>query len=260
MNLCELLDELRVGILHDTSSQAQNPEYSDYLWSDRRLITYINEAQRKFATLSQCIRDGTTPEVTTVQLVSGQTEYSLHPSVIAVISARVQGDRVDLVGAGHSALSTYRMPDAYFFDPGSLDELPPGKVVAYDTDEYVLQNDTGSMQVMNIRFYPKPINPYIKPVRLRVVRKPIYPFTEENLKAYPEIPDDHHLDMLDWAAHLAFTKADRDAEDLVRADRHEKAFMQHVEEAKSLLRAKMRYRAQWGFGRNGFSWATDNYY
>lgn len=258
MNLQELLEHLREDILHDSSSQADNPEYSDYLWSDRTLIRYLNEAQRKFATLSLCIRDGTTPEVTRVPLVAGQREYQLHPSVIAVLSARREGDRADLARGGHAAFSTYRAPDTYFFDLSSLDTLPAGKVLAYDTDEYLLENDEGSMQVMNLHVYPKPADPYISTMKLRVVRKPLRRFSEKNLAAYPEIPDDHHMDFLDYAAYLAFSKADHDAEDMVRADRHLAAFMRHVTEAKELAQRKLFTRAVWGFGRSGFSWGTDS--
>jgi hypothetical protein len=254
MNVQELLQCLREDILHDESDQPVGSVTSDYLWSDNTLIRYINEAQTKFAMLTQCLRDGTTPDVTSVPLIPGQREYQLHWSIISVISCKRQGDRVDLAKAGHAAFSTYHMPDAYFFDPGSLDELPPGKVVAYDTDEYVLPNDEGSWQTMNLRVYPKPAVPYITPLRLRVIRMPIYKLTLSNLDAVPEIPSVFHMDMLDYSAYLALRKVDRDAEDIARADKFLQAFLGHVEEAKDLAKRKMFTPLQWGFGRNGFSW------
>ncbi len=258
MILQDMLDELRVGILHDWSNQQPGTQPSDYLWSDERLIRYIDEAQRKFATQTLCLRDGYTPQVTRVQIFASQTEYTLHPSIIAVISARNEGDRVDLARAGHSALSTYKMPDAYFFDPGSLSQLPPGKVVAYDTDEYLDQDDEGSLQVTHLKVYPKPANPYVRPIKLRVVRRPLYPLTINNLNAVPEIPDDYHMDILDYAAYLALRKVDRDAEDRQRASDFLASFNTHVQECKELTKRKLFTKLQWGFGRNGFSWDWSN--
>ena len=106
MKLSELLDELRDGILHDVSNQIAGA--SDYLWTDARLVRYINEAQRRFARLSLTIRDATTPEVCNVVLRAGQSQYDLHPSVLAVISARKDGDNADLVRAGHTVFEIGR--------------------------------------------------------------------------------------------------------------------------------------------------------
>lgn len=116
MNLGELLDELRHGILHDRSDQIDGDDL-DYLWSNTRLIHYINEAERKFAREFLCIRDNMTPDCCFLQTIAGQREYTLHPSVVAVISAKMDGDRADLARGGHSPFQTYHTPDALFFDP-----------------------------------------------------------------------------------------------------------------------------------------------
>lgn len=257
MNFGELLSTLRDGILHDSSDQAVGAVNSDYLWTDQVLTTYINEAQRRFAVGSLCIRDAVTPEVTQIQMVQWQRNYAMHSSVIAVLSAHAEGDRADLARAGHSAFDTYRMPDAYFFNPSSLSQLPPGKVVAYDTDEGLLANNTGSIQVINLRLYPAPKAPHLQLVKLRVIRKPLYHFTVANLTQVPEIPDDHHMDMLDWAAYLALRKVDRDAEDVQRAEMFKTQFEVNVKRARDIAMRKLFTPSQWGFGRNGFSYQRD---
>jgi hypothetical protein len=257
MNLREMLEELREGILHDKSDQLPGSDNSDYLWSDRTLVRYINEAQRKFCIDALILRDGTTNEVTRVQMTPYQNEYDLHPSVIAVLSVKCEGDRADLARAGHSSFDTYHMPDSYYFDPSQLSQLPPGKVVAYDTDEWVNQDDNGSFGVMNLRLYPKPSLNHVQLMKLRVIRKPLYKFSVENLDAVPEIPEEHHMDILDWAAYLALRKVDRDAEDTGRAENFKASYLQHVEEAKALSKRKTFTPMQWGFGRNGFSYETN---
>lgn len=256
MNLQELLSCLRTDILHDDSDQPIGSVTSDYLWSDETLVRYINQAQNKFAMLTQCVRDGTTPDVTSIQLIPGQTEYQLHWSIFSVLSVRKQGAHCDLAKAGHAALSTYHTPDPHFFDPDWLAELPPGKVVAYDTDEFILPNDEGSWQTMNLRVYPRPAVPHIYPLRLRVIRMPIYKLSLNDLTAVPEIPSVFHMDILDYSAYLALRKVDRDAEDIVRAEKFLASFMGHVEEAKDLAKRKLFTPLQWGFGRSGFSWSN----
>lgn len=262
MNFRDLLDELREGILHDRSDQwvedeTTYPTYDDHLWSTKTLTRYINEAQRRFAVGSLCIRDFTTPEVCELQLVPYQREYPLHSSIVAVVSARVEGAKMDLARAGHSQFDTYRQPDAYFFNTNELQQLPPGAVVAFGTDEGVTANDWGSMQVVNFRVYPAPSPQYVRKVKLRVVRKPLYQLGPNNLQGVPEVPDDHHMDMLDWAAYLALRIVDRDAGDPERAAEFKASFEAHVKEARLIAMRKMFTPMQWGFGRNGFSYQRD---
>jgi hypothetical protein len=255
MNLGDLLTELRENILHDRSDRVAGSP--DYLWSDATLIRYINQAQRRFARKGLILRDSTTPDVTQVTLQTGVTEYTLHPSVLAVISARVSTDNADLARAGHSALNTYRQPDPYFFDPSQLSTLPPGKPLAYSTDETLGVDDNDSVSVPVMRVYPEPNSAYNGTViKLRVVRLPIDDLTTNNLNAVPEIPQDHHLEMLDWAAYLALRIVDIDGGAPNRAAEFRASFEAHVKEARDAAMRKMFVPLQWGFGRNGFSWES----
>lgn len=246
---------LRDNILHDRSHQVAGD--SDKLWSDETLVTYINEAQDRMAREALMIRDNSTPEVVWLQTRAFEREYTLHPSVIAVISAKCQHDRADLARAGHSQFNTYRMPDPYFFDPSSLSALPPGKMVAYDTDEGVSPDSQGSMGVMQFRAYPAPDPVHVQAIHLRVVRMPLRPFTLDDKELSPEIPREHHMDMLDWAAYLALRIVDLDAGAPDRAEEFRLSFEAHVKEAKNIAMRKLFSPSQWGFGRNGFSWVTD---
>lgn len=253
MNLGDLLDEIRHGILRDVSNQVAGP--TDQLWSDARLVRYINEAQRRFARKALVIRDSTTAEATQVTLVTGTETYSLHPAVLAVLSVRLTGDPADLARAGHSALDTYQQPDPYFFDPSQLTGLPAGKPLAYATDETLAVDDHDSLSVVTLRVYPVPPAAYDGQVlRLRVVRLPLEDLCATNLYAVPEVPADHHLEMLDWAAYLALRIVDADAGFPARAAEFRASFELAVTEARKSAMRKLFAPAQWGFGRNGFTW------
>jgi len=252
VNLTELLDELRSNILYDRSDRVAGGD--PYLWSDATLVRYINEAQRRFARRALVIRDNSSA-VTTVTLVEGQGEYVLDPSVLAVLSAKLTGDNADLARAGHSAFDTYVVPDTYFFDPAQLTTLAPGKPLAFSTDETLAEDDSGSVSVVSLRVYPTPSADYDgETIRLRLIRLPIDKLVPTGLSAVPEIPEDYHLAMLDWAAYLALRIVDTDAGNAKRADEFRMSFEAHVMDAKREMMRKIFAPTQWGFGRNGFSW------
>jgi hypothetical protein len=93
-------------------------------------------------------------------------------------------------------------------------------------------------------------------LKLRVVRLPLDDLTTANLSAIPEIPVDHHIDMLDYAAYLAFRIADVDAGDDNRADKYAVRFESHVKEARAVVMKKLFSPQGWGFGRGGWSWGS----
>ena len=253
MTLGDLLDELRSNILHDRSDRISGTP--DYLWTDATLVRYIDEAQRRFARLSLCIRDGSTDDATLITLADGVSTYALHESVIAVISAKLGDDRVDLTRAGHSMLSAYQTPSTNFLDPASFATLPDGKPLAFSTDEEVVADDRGSAGVMALRVYPAPSAAYAgEQIRLRVIRKPIARLTVTKLRAVPEISEEHHLEMLDWAAYLALRIVDIDAGAPSRAKEFEQSFEAHVKAARATSMRKLFAPSSWGFGRSGFSW------
>jgi hypothetical protein len=272
VNLGELINELREGILHDFSDQVAGSV--DYLWTDQRLTRYIDEAQRRFSRESLCIRDGKTPDVCYVELQNHQKEYPLHYAILGVVSARVTGDSVDLARAGHANFQTYYRPDNFFFDTSYFSALTPGKVLAYDTDEFVLPDSRGTMARMNLKVYPEPVTPYLGCLHLRVVRLPLTRLTlgtyrqisdmtpqdaETILGVIPEVPEEHHMDMLDWAAHLALRIVDHDAGDPDRAEEFRQSFETKTKEARNVAMRKMFAPSMWGFGRNGFSWESQWY-
>lgn len=254
MDLNELLAELRENILHDRSDRTAGD--SDLMWSDATLVRYINEAQRRFARQGLVIRDGSTPEVTRVTLREGQEFYPLHKSVLSVMSARIAGDNVDLTRAGHAGLDARRAPDDFYFSPSQMSNQA-GKPLAFSTDEYLSADfDNDSMSATTLRVYPKPSADYEGTVvNLRVVRMPINTLSLTGCVT-PEVPEDSHLDMLDWAAYLALRIVDADAGDPARAGEFRQSFEIHAREARQVAMRKLFAPTKWGFGTSGFSWES----
>jgi hypothetical protein len=255
MQLSELLEELRIGILNDRSDRTSGT--SDYLWTDEMLVRYINEAQRRFAVKGLVIRDGTTAEVCEVTLEEGVTEYALHESILAVISAKIEDAAVDLTRVGHSALDVIRSVDINFLDPSQFHSLTPGSPLAFSTDEQVVADDSDSYSRVSMRIFPEPDDDADGTViKLRVLRKPIEELSVNNLGAVPEIPVDHHLEMLDWAAYLALRIVDADAGNPKRAAEFAASFEEHVKAARTMVLRKLFAPTPMGFGRNGWTWTS----
>lgn len=255
MTLEALLELLREGILNDRTDRAAGTP--DYLWTDATLVTYINEAQRRFAVKGLVLRDGSTDEVTKIELVEGQNTYPLSDKVLAVVSAKREDQQADLQRVGHAVLGAYAAPSDNWVDPSAYTSLGPGATLAYATDGEVSGADGDSLTQVVLRVHPTPgPDQDGQFIRLRVVRKPLAQLTVADLDAVPEIPEDHHIEMLDWAAYLALRIVDDDAGAPRRAEEFRKMFEEHVRAARTLAMRKMFAPMGWGFGRGGFSWGN----
>lgn len=251
MNVGELLFELRHNILHDRSDQVSG-DGNDRLWSDATLVRYIDEAQRRLARLGFVIRDHRTPETCVLQTVAGQAEYDLHPAVLAVISARRDGENGDLLRVGHASVGGYQLPGVQPALGQNMVGLADGPALAFQTDEGLSEDDEGSVGVATIKIFPTPAE--TETIRLRVIREPIYRLDPTDLEAFPEVPEHHHLEMLDWAAYLALRIVDLDAGSPRRAKEFETSFASTVALARRTSMRKLHAPRAWGFGERGWSW------
>lgn len=253
MKLSDLLAELREGILNDRTDRVAGT--SDYLWSDARLVSYINEAQRRLAVEGLVLRDATTTECCRVTLAEGQTLYPLHPAVIAVVSAKLTTEVADLARVGHAMFSAPQPAQGQAWDLSSWTGLPDGKPLAYSTDEGLSSRDGDTLSQALLRVYPAPSAAYAgATITMQVVRKPLDELVPTGLSAVPEVPEDHHLAMLDWAAYLALRIVDDDAGAPVRAREFAASFEATLTKARQLAMRKLFAPQPWGFGRGGFSW------
>lgn len=252
MILGELLTILRRDILHDWSDQINGT--TDQLWTDTTLINYINEAQNQFVRKTGYAHDAN-EAFTQITLVTNVDTYKLNSIIIAVLSAQLEGTSIDLTRTNHNVINKYSKPDGYFFDVHTLTQLSPGKPLAFSTDEYLDNDIHGSIGVMVVKLYPKPSIEYNgQKLNLRVARKVLQPLTQQTLDAVPEIPEEYHFMLLDYAAYLALRIVDHDAGDVKRSFEFLATWKEQLEAAKIQLRRKLFAPMAWGIGRNGFVW------
>ena len=202
-------------------------------------MRYMNEAYNLFARRSMTIIDRRTPTITQFILREGVENYNLHPSIIEVLSARVEGDDTDLYRAGHGILdsrSTSAEDFHFGYRPSARQIVTP--LTAFTTDE----------GMSTIRVYGTPTSDYNgRKVNLRVARMPTQALSLDNTGYVPEVPDQYHLAMLDWAAYLALSNHDADAENMTRAALRRKSFDDTIEQALLDVRRRRFPTTVWKF-------------
>lgn len=251
MTLDELLRELRENVLRDDAELASGPD--DRLWSDETLIRYINDAQWRFARKTLSLRDASTPEVVEVPLVAGVSTYDLHDSILAVVSGKYDTDTTDLTRVGRTLLAAAQPVTPELFTPSSEDIYPPGRPVAFATDETTVIDTQGGM---SMRVWPTPSAAEAgKLITLCVARTPLAKFSVDDMTAECEIHDMYVLDMLSWAAYRALLNSDIDGH-AANADRHEARFEKAALEVLRDVRRKLRAPIRWLHGQGGFTWRS----
>ena len=177
MTLSELMDQLRCATLRDTAVPR--------LWSDTELVRYLNHAQMEFAVRTHALVDDTTPATCKITTVPGQAVYALHESVVIVTEAGlVMRDADTQEEIGYTPLedrTRHQLPRSH----------TKGRPSRY----------TAQVRTKGIRFSPLPDAVY--DIELVVARKPLYPMERAN--DIPEISEEYHLALVDFAAFRALT-------------------------------------------------------
>lgn len=240
----DLLSFLRNDVLRDNTEP--------YLWSDEALCACIAQAHDEYAELTQSIRDSSS-EAASFLLESGVDRYVLHPAVLAVLSARVDGEPSDLVRGGSPALNGYIPPPdtVAWLESVAQGTLAPGMPRVYVTDDSVDDSD----QTMTIRVSPTPSDAEDgKLVRLRIARLPLVQCAVDTLAEVPDLPRNGFIPIAHGAAAYAYMTNDNDAGYATRAESHRAIFDRFIGQGRAKARRKLFAPLSWGFGRGGSSY------
>jgi len=173
MTLDDLRDSLR-GLVDDT--------VSPYLWSDDELDIYLNKAQVEAADRADLLVEDGNPVYCDISTVIGQAFYEISPLITEVRSVYFNGEKVNKR------------------EISELDTSRPTWRTDTDTENIYTYYITGS----RIRLVPTPA--IVGAIEMIVKRIPTV------INSVLDIPEKYHLDLLDWAAYLAYTKRDIDTQ------------------------------------------------
>lgn len=220
MNGKQLIEHLRESVLDDN--------VIPYLWSDQELLRLLNYAEVQACRRAHLIVDATTANdsgtaatastagqrpLCVLAIVANQAVYELSPKILQVKRLQFRSMAYAL------PISPVRYPE--------LDEIIPdwfgtaGTVSSSGSGGYpdCFLNEPGN----TITFVRAPSAN--DTASLIVVRIPLVSF---DCQTSPEIDEKYHIDLCDWAAHLAYMKPDSETLNLNLAkfyeDRFEKKF------------------------------------
>lgn len=239
----DILDFLRNGILRDITDPA--------LWTDEILCECIAQAHDEFAERTLCIRDSTSLAAR-FTLEAGVDTYALHPTVLSVMSAMVEGEPHNLIRGGSSALDGYVPPPdtVAWLETINHGTAQDGTPQVFVTDDSV----AGAGGAATVRVWPTPAAADEgRTVLLRVTRLPLTQCSMSTLEAVPEVPRQFLMGLAHGGAAVAYSLQDSDGADPNRAVDQRALFENHVKNASRNARHKMFAPLAWGFGRAGFS-------
>lgn len=193
-----------------------------YRWSDALILRMLSEAESKFARATYAILDSAT-----ITTEIDEPEYALPTGTLFVASAAVSGNSRDM--------SNYTRR----FIPTNL------TTATGEPNMFVCDERSGY-----IRVYPVP--EAVITINLRIARLPTDPLATYSS---PEIPEEYHLDLAEYAAYRLLLSNDVDGQNTGAADRHKDDWNRRVSDAK---REYFRIRSganpcavrSWTFQRN----------
>lgn len=200
MNLEELLEYTAQQFLDDRVDLVDGD--SDELWSDSYLVRQLNQAQRILARRAWCIIEVGVPPAGVITLTTGKVLYPLHKSILRVFDAT---PTTQLAPLGRTDDINLRSPypvDADAFDIGEAASLA-GTILTAPGVSIAIASDAAS-RTLRVHPAPSSLQNGLQVV-LKIARLPIKWLSLEDMQGCPEVPEDWHLNLCEYAAGKALT-------------------------------------------------------
>ena len=208
MTLLELVTHLRQSILDDVGGTGvawaditeDQTDVTQLRWSNEELTRFINEAQKQACRSAFLIKTGS--PTFAISVTAGTSEYTLDPRVINIKGAYLASTGRELTEAEYEDVMG----------------IPNWRTNASTPVYYITDMETGT-----ITLYPTPI--IDDTVNLLVYRLPLADMDWEKAETdTAEIRADHQIDMLFYAAFLAYNKDEANTFDPQRAEYYRQLF------------------------------------
>lgn len=242
MNLADLLEYTAKEFLDDRTDLLDGDP--DEIWSDSFLVRQFNEAQRILTRRSWVIQDVGHATAGTIVLATGKSTYKIHKSVLRIHDGTPE-DR-DSPLARYEDVSL-RTPHPHWdndlaFDVNVPDTATPGRPVALATD--------AGTRLLRIYRTPSSVENGLR-ILLKVTRMPVTWLTLEDTDACPEVPEEYHQWLGDFAAGRALSLPNIDGQLKTDGKTILAEFAEHVKEAR-----QDRQRAEMAPSRPAFTSTT----
>lgn len=252
MNLQEMLSYTASEFLDDRTELIDGDD--DSLWSDSFLCRQFNEAQRILTRRAWVIIETGVAPAGIVVMQTGKVLYSLHRSILRVFDATPSTQTLPLGRANDielrntNLISPYPPDDFGAFEIGEAASLA-GNVTNTMGTTLAIATDAGSR---TLRVFPPPsaLQSGVI-VALKIARMPINFLSLDDTEACPEVPEEFHIALCEFAAGKALTLPNIDGTQKADGRLLIAGFQQVVKEAR-----QERIRAEMGSNRWNFASTT----
>lgn len=200
MRLGELLSRFRVEA---------NDKVQPYFNEDADVIVWLNDAVNEACIRARLLHEFANPDICRIAIVAGNSQYILHESLYELTSLRF--DPLDDRCNRGIELSSEEMLSKSYYDDWRTRKGTPC---------YAIQSDTG------LRLVPTPDQDGV--LVLEGYRLPLVAMV--NMDDAPEINKSHHVHLIQWALHKAFSIPDTEFFDANRAQIAEMKFTEYFGE------------------------------
>lgn len=246
MKLEEMLEYTGKEFLDDRTDLLDGDP--DELWSDTTLVRYFNEAQRILARRAWCIIETGVAPAGLITLSVDKVIYKLHKSILRVFDATPTTQLAPLGRADDINLRNPYPPSSDAFDIGEQAAIA-GNTMSIPGAPLAIATDVGTKQM---RVSPPPAAAQTGlQVVLKIARLPICDLDKGKPTASPEVGEEFHLWLCDYAAGRCLTMPNVDGSQKTDGRELLAKFEQNVKEAR-----QDRQRANLGGDRWGFSSTT----
>lgn len=197
MNLEQLIAQFRID-----ADDMQSPP----LWESEWIAAWLTEAQAEAAIRARLLYEAADPAICEIAVTAGVATYPLHKSLYELAHLRFKPTG-----------STQSEP-VHLKAREELDRIRPGWRDRTSTQPcFAIQDDT------RITLVDRPS--VAGTLYVEGYRRPLRELVNDNDK--PEINEAHHIHLVHWALHRAFTKPDSETIDPQRAAAAEAAFTRY---------------------------------
>ncbi len=178
-----------------------------YLWSDEEFYVYADDAQVMFCRKTDGIPDATTTEITQLSIKAGVEWYDVHPRIkkLRVANHADNGEPVEIMNPETAQSKGVRFR-------GTVGRV---RVIVWGLEDG------------KVRVWPKPTED--ETIELAVFRLPLTSVTDEDSTF--EIPEQHHLHLLNWVKSRSYLKQDTETIDKNKARDFEQRFIAYCDES-----------------------------
>lgn len=198
-----------------------------YLWDDVEIHQYLIDAQDRFVRELGGIPDSSTRALTDIPVVAGAVLAKHSPYILRIRSAKLLTAARPLKIVNEGNLDTMVVSDYGSLTPMYLDDEDTGDVTAI-----VL-----GVENNKVRWLKVPTTE--DTCRMNIMRLP-YPRIKDDNSCL-EIDEQHHMALLYWMKHMAYSKQDAETYDSQLAEDAKAAFLEYAANARD-DKERQRYK------------------